>query len=244
MVPTLLLLFSCVDYDLHDPEDAGAGSSATPPGLQDSDVDERDPWLDTSDPGDSRDSGEPPDEDPPEDDDPPWDYTHPPKGEPPERTRGSCEDGTSASFSPGEIYVLSWSDTTASGTLHAPEEGWYHVFNQNVAESGATQRNESAYFRVTNSTHPSGKPRWSNCGDDWVLPDQDNNGTTALYYYIGTFWLDAGDNALAMHHYCPEYRTGTCTWMHDGQDSDKTCDSGNVNSVHFVGSGLCVTDAM
>ena len=242
MFPILFSLLACVDYDLRDPEDASAGSSAHPPGWTDtSEPGERVPDLDSSDSGDSA-APDSPEEDPPEEEEPPWEYTHPPTGSPPDKTRSSCE-GVSASFSPGEIYVLSWSNTSASGTLTAPQQGWYHVFNQNVAESGASQRNESAYFRVTNATHPSGEPRWGNCGDDWVLPDKDNNGSTALFYYIGTFWLDSGDNALTMHHYCPDYRSGSCTWMHDGQDSEATCESDNPNSVHFNGDGLCVAVA-
>jgi len=243
MVPTLLLLFACVDYDIYDPEESSEGSTVHPPGQRDS-AGPGEPELphDTEDTGPEDVPDDPPDtgEDEP---DLPWDYLHPPKGQPPNKTRQACGDGVTASFSPDEIYVLSWDPITATGALSAPEQGWYHVFNQYVAESGATQRNESAFFRVTNATHPTGEPRWGNCGDDWVLPDQDNNGTNALYYYIGTFWLDAGDNALTMHHYCPEYRSGTCTWMHDAKDSSTTCDSDNANSVHFNGSGLCVTPA-
>lgn len=243
MLPTLFLLLACVDYDLGEPEDASAGTTVTPPNhLDTSTPGHDDPPAHTGDTGQPVDS-DPPEDDPPEDDGPPWDYLNPPTGQPPGKTRSSCADGTAASFSPGEIYVLSWSSTTASGVLHAPEMGWYHVFNQHVAESGASQRNESAFFRVPNATHPSGKPRWSNCGDDWVLPDHDNGGATALYHYVGTFWLDAGENRLEMHHFCPDIRAGACAWMHDKVDSDKTCDSDNPNSVHFNGDGLCVTTA-
>ena len=174
----------------------------------------------------------------------PGDPSEPPDDEPPTLIDDDCPNGVEASFDSDEIYVLSWDPTEATGTLTAPAAHWYHVYSTSIVESGASQHNESAYFRVTNATVPHGQPALSNCRSDWIVQDGDNNGfPSSTLIYIGTFWLDRGDNTLTMYHYCPRYRVGECTSFHDPSDSDTTCDSGDANSVHFSGYGLCVKRA-
>jgi len=222
---TLGLTLACSEYnnftlnDVREPYDDGA------PGTHD---DTADGWDDGEEDGD---------DDP---DDPPDDYEDPPDGDPPDRF-GDCDEGIS-SISDDAIYVLSWSDTEMEGTVTAPLKGWYHLYSDSIAESGASQRNESAFFRVYNSTNSYGTPRWANCGYEWIVQDADNDGfPSGSRIYIGTFWLDEGDNQLVMHHYCPLYRSGNCPTFHI--EGDAQCDSSSVNSVHWYGDGVCLSTA-
>ena len=153
----------------------------------------------------------------------------------------SCEGGEVATLSPGEIYVLSWNPVEASGTLQVPQTGWYHLYDYAVAESGASQTNEAMYVRAPNSDHPAGRSMYTNCGQEWIVEDSDNSGAPPTSrQYLGTFWLMQGTNALEMHHYCPLYRSGTCTQYHNTSDAGSTCESNNVNSTHLTGLGLCL----
>ncbi len=149
-------------------------------------------------------------------------------------------DGATATLS-SELVVMSWDPTTESGTLDAPVSGQYHLYDYAIIESGASQTNESAYVRVTNSVNTDGAPLFTNCGDDWVVVDADNTSSlpTGSRQYVGTFSLVEGENDLTISHYCPLYRDGQCESFHDAT-SGGTCDSSNVNSVHFTGEGICL----
>jgi hypothetical protein len=162
---------------------------------------------------------------------------------PPEDSIEDCEPGTTASFDSGEIYILSW-EPLASGPLIAEEEGYYHLYDYSIAESEDSQRNESAFLRITNSTNPEGTPVFSNCEVDWVVMDNDNDQAPAsgTRIYMGTFWLDEGMNTLELHHLCTYIRDGFCTDMHDQEDPESTCESSNANSVHYLGEGLCLQE--
>ncbi len=169
----------------------------------------------------------------------PWE---PNAGElPPQFRDQACPGGTLATFDGGMIWVGSWSNTSDSGTLTAPAEGWFHAYSTLLAESGNSQWNESSVFRVKNTTWPAGTPYYRNCSDDWVVPDVDNYGApSGSRLYIGTFWMDSGANTLQMDHYCPMYRAGQCPGHHIPTDPSSTCDSGNINSVHYEGLALCL----
>lgn len=95
-------------------------------------------------------------------------------------------------------------DKVVQYKLKAPAvSGWYSVYKNDVAESGAKQRNESAYFRLYNDVNPTGFPLESNCGDEHVLQDYDNDGRIPERVHIGIFYLDAdSENLLEMRHYC------------------------------------------
>ncbi len=161
--------------------------------------------------------------------------------EPPFEVIDECPDGATASLTAG-VYVLSWDPSDASGSLEADAEGWYHLYDYALSESGTSQTNESGYLRVPNDGNPDGLPRWANCESEWVQVDQDNAGTptTGARSYLGTFWLEEGPNTFTFHHFCPLYRSGVCADLHETSDSESTCDSSNGNSVHFEGEGICI----
>ncbi|MEZ4322028.1 MAG: hypothetical protein R3F61_31440 [Myxococcota bacterium] len=154
----------------------------------------------------------------------------------------ACDGGIFVDFAPGEIYVLSWNDTEAFGEITVPTDGVYEIWNTSIAESGGSQRNESGFVLVPNALNPSGEPLFANCDGVRILDDADNDGPlpAGTTRYVGTFPLEAGVNLVEFHHYCPLYRTGACTQFHDSVDSSKTCDSDNVNSVHFMPEQLCL----
>ncbi len=174
-----------------------------------------------------------PDEDPPDD--------------PPDRIIEDCDGGSLATLPTGEMAVLSWDPTEAAGELVTSKAGWYHVYDFTIAESGSSQTNETARLRVKNSGNPEGLPAFGNCpgqdgGEDWWVVDADNDGDLpeGSRIYVGTFWLEAGTNQVEMSHFCPTWRGGECDSLHITQSSGSTCDSGGVNSVHFLGEGICL----
>jgi len=214
---SLLLLFACSDYSFSDPEDALKGSNVGGP----------------DDTGDGEDG----DGDPPR-------YDTPPTERPPTFLDGDCEEGTDevvVEFS--EIYVKSWDATLSEGTLYAYEAGWYHLYDLGMAESGASQTNETAMVRIKNSTNPDGLPAWANCDTDWFVIDADNYSPPSDRIYTGTYWLDEGVNQLELVHFCPVYRAGACGDLHITDWSDSTCETSNPNSVHLVGDAACVVPA-
>ena len=163
---------------------------------------------------------------------------------PPEELLTDCSDGVMATFS-SAIAVLASDPITASGELVADSDGWYHVYDYTIAESGDSQRNETAYFRITNGSTSDGLPYFANCGDEWLVLDADNEGElpAGSRIYIGTFYLEAGTNLLTMTHFCDLVRNGSCT-EYETTDSDQTCDvTSNPNSVHFEGEGICLVPA-
>ena len=179
------------------------------------------------DPGDTEDTG-------------PSDTGEPPSP-PPVLMQSDCPEDARSSISES-IAVLSWDTTSASTEITAGGPGWYHLYDYSIVESGASQTNESAYLRIRNAQRPTGEPLWGNCGSDWVVQDADNQGALAqgTRIYMGTFWLEAGANRLELVHYCPTFRDGSCQDLHITDDPSGTCDSGNVNSVHLEGQGICL----
>jgi hypothetical protein len=171
-------------------------------------------------------------------------FSQPPTGhgQPAPPVSGECVVWGDVTYQGSEELVVVMPDELEDqGILHAEAAGWYDLFNDYLAESGDNQTNESCYFRVVNDTNPAGHPVQSNCGKDWVIMDRDNDGTPTTSAFIGTFWLDKGDNTLQMHHYCPRFKAGECVDLHNDLPENKTCPSTNPNSVHFRGgTSLCV----
>jgi len=240
---TILPLFivgGCVDYEFHTPADLSAplmdtglrGSATTP---------SSDTGDDTGDTGDSGhthpDSGQ--GVDPPGNDGP--NFGSPPDGDVPDTyISDDCEGGADVAMSPDTLVVLGWDPITDTGTLTAPSGGFYDLYDTSIAESGASQWNESAYLRVSNTTNPAGLPNWGNCGSDWVVVDADNHGFPgSSLIYLGTFWLDPGVNTLTLLHYCERQRAGECGSLHITDDPGSTCDTSNANSVHVEAQGIC-----
>jgi len=173
--------------------------------------------------------------------DPPPD--HPPRL-PPEFLEDCTNPATSAAWGDGEIYVTANGLTTRSGTLMVSDPGLFHIYSAYSAESGASQQNESAYYRIENEDAPSGQPAFANCGVEWVVQDVDNTepwGEDELLY-IGTFQLTAGANLLKLNHYCVLYERGECEELHFDEVESSTCPSDNPNSAHFSGQ-LCLIAA-
>ena len=141
-----------------------------------------------------------------------------------------------------EIYVLAWGNTQATATLVTPVAGMYDVYDTEVAESGASQTNESGYIRIANDHNPSGEPLWGNCANDWIVPDVDNDGPPALpWVYLGTFDLNDGDNQVVLSHYCPIFRAGECSVFHIGDpDASSGCNDSGPNSIHLNAEGICL----
>lgn len=151
-----------------------------------------------------------------------------------------CDSDDIATFQGSEIYVFSWDPSTASGVIISDANGWFHVYDYSLAESGPSQTNEVSYFRIRNARRPNGEPYFNNCLSEWIVDDFDNIELQASRIYIGTFWLEAGENQLELNHYCPIQRSGYCSSFHDNNTSNSTCDSSGVNSVHFNGLGICL----
>lgn len=159
-------------------------------------------------------------------------------GNPPLLMQSEC-DGHDVLVLARTLGVTSWNDPSDSDTLIAPDAGWYWLYDLYLSESGASQWNETASLRIANGSNPSGRPLHTNCGDDWIVKDTDNNGTPALpRIYMGLFWLDAGANTVTLEHACPKIRAGSCTSYHD-LGASSTCQSSNPNSAHLDGQAIC-----
>jgi hypothetical protein len=167
-------------------------------------------------------------------DDPPTDAPPDPIPDP-----TACAATPPVTITGGTTYVLSTGRTTDTRTIRATVAGWYHLYDAYVAESGTSQWNESAYLRVTNARNPSGLPASGNCNGDFVVVDNDNSGTRPSMVFMGTFWLEAGNNTLTFAHYCPRQRAGHCPEHHNPTPTWSTCSSGQGNSAHLDLRAFC-----
>jgi len=141
-------------------------------------------------------------------------------------------------------------------TVEVDITGSYAFYDDHIAESGATQLDETGFLTVTNSCNPAGLPESSNVGDYYVVQDVDNTvscssdaecaagqacraGNSGLWcvpehpVYMGTFLLVAGEaNELCVNHWCPLWR--------DGREGDGFVTGGcegSVNSIHVALDG-------
>ncbi len=168
-------------------------------------------------------------------DDPPTDTPPDPIPDP-----ADCTAGATVTVA-GAVWTGSYS-SPRSTVIRASASGWYHLYDAYVAESGASQRNESGYLNVSNPFNPSGKPAAGNCNGEYIVVDNDNSGPPPSQVFIGTFYLQAGDNTLTLHHYCPLQRAGQCGAFHVTSASSSTCGSGNVNSIHLDLRAFCAVN--
>lgn len=157
---------------------------------------------------------------------------------------GACDLEIPFTRPGGELLVGMQHDLHRSVNAHIadpPPSGWYRLYKAGLSESGNSQRNESAVFRLTNPTNPSGLPLASeaNCGDEYVMRDYDNShrGHFKLKerIYLGTFYFDEeGPNTLEMRHYCAF--VDECPQFHD---TSQPCGS-MAHSIHLKqGWALC-----
>jgi len=161
---------------------------------------------------------------------------------PPPYEEDDCEGDEALDWSPAELVVAAWNPSVATGTVWVSATGWYAIYDKALAESGPSQTNESGYLRVSNGGNPEGRPLFGNCEGWWVVVDDDNDGSGPVDpVYLGTFWLEAGDNDVALHHYCTLYRAGYCESFHNDSPEKGTCESNNWNSIHLIGEGVCLS---
>lgn len=168
-------------------------------------------------------------------DDPPTDDPPDPEPEP-----DDCAASGTVTVT-GTLWTGSYSGPRST-VVRASAAGWYHLYDAYVAESGASQLNESAYIHVSNSVNPSGRPATGNCEGEYIVVDNDNSGPRPSQVFIGTFYLTAGDNTLTLNHYCPLQRAGRCGAFHNASASWSTCGSGNINSVHLDLRAFCAVN--
>ncbi len=156
-----------------------------------------------------------------------------------------CENGTAATWSPGEVVALSYDVGPSLGVLNSPLAGTFHIYDIVPAESGGGQRNESMYLRITHASESVGMPLTGNCLGDFIVVDPDNQASlpTDTTQYLGTFRLEAGDNDVEVWHACPRIRDGECAEQHIEDEPAGTCDSNNINSVHMTGQAICLVPA-
>ena len=168
-------------------------------------------------------------------DDPPTDDPPDPIPDPED-----CAAGATVTVA-GTVWTGSYTGARRT-VVRASASGWYHLYDAYVAESGASQRNESGYLNITNPSNPSGKPAEGNCNGEYIVVDNDNSGAPPSQVFIGTFYLEAGDNTLTLKHYCPLQRAGQCGEFHNTSASGSTCGSGNVNSIHLDLRAFCAVN--
>jgi len=209
------------DDDTGD-DDTGPGDDDTGPG-----DDDTGPGDDDTGPGD--DDGD--DDDGDDDDD--------------DEVDEDCPNGVSATVtdSDGDGWVvITTSDPEDWAIINVPVDGVYELYDSQLAESGASQMNETGYITITNSVNPVGFPVNANCGGLYIVADADNNGTPTQPIFLGTFSLMAGeDNHLVLHHYCDLYQAGQCPQFHNGDpNSGSGCNTNNANSIHMEIDGLCI----
>lgn len=168
---------------------------------------------------------------------------------PPPKTIDDCPDGAffvTDFYGPSgeeEIYVLGNGNapTEATATLVSPVAGLFDLYDISVAESGDSQTNETGFVRIRNNVNPEGIPAMSNCGLEWLQVDPDNEGTPPGLFYMGSFDLVQGNNEVTLYNYCGLFRQGLCEDFHIGDPNDGGgCNTGNYNSIHLAGEGICL----
>jgi len=188
---------------------------------------------------DDDDSGGPWDDPPGDDDDVGIDEPEPWMDEcPPEAKHPTDFVGGNGS----EAYVKSWERTSDWGTFGVDVTAYYAVYNTHVYESGASQPNETAYFRFPGELAADGASQVRNCGDEWIVQDSDNGGAPpGAWIFVGVFLLEEGRNTVEMEHFCPLYRAGACGDFHIGAaEAEGGCMDDNPNSTHFKAEGICL----
>jgi len=236
----LLALSACSDQSFANLKSTEPGGADTSDGGEEADADtdtdtDSDTDADTDTDTDTDVDTAVPDE--PSIDDPPDDG-------PPESYIDDCPDEVSVTLDPVEIYVLSHTTTTATAVLTTSSKGWFHVYDTAIAESGSAQQNETGFVRISNASNPGGLPLYPNCASDYIVQDSDNSGPApGPMEYLGTFWLDEGENTLTLQHVCNLVNAGACSeYMNDvpGQ----MCGDTGSNSVHVMVEGLCLVTSM
>ena len=157
----------------------------------------------------------------------------------------------------GQLIALN--DTQATcGTLTVDKSGYYRIFDIELSESCAKQKDETGYLTITNSCNSAGWAAEANAGQRFLILDSDNtndctkdadcqgglvcrdgnNGGRCCVSpkptFMGTFLLVAGEkNTICLHHWCPEWKAEK---QKSGADLGFVTASGKcegINSIHF-----------
>jgi hypothetical protein len=142
------------------------------------------------------------------------------------------------------------------GTLRVDKTGYYRIFDLELSESCAKQKDETGWVTIANSCNPDGWAIEANADKRFLIVDADNtndcskdsecaggltcrdgtNGGRCCVSpkptFMGTFLLVAGeDNEVCLHHWCPIWSAEKAK---SGQDLGfVTADCKGINSIHF-----------
>ncbi|MEM1031088.1 MAG: MopE-related protein [Myxococcota bacterium] len=163
----------------------------------------------------------------------------------------------------GQIFVLgNQNGAQDCGTVLVKETGYYAIFDSELSESCADQKDETGYLTVANSCNGDGWAVERNVGERYLVLDADNEGAgctddgqctagkvcregnshgnccvPAEPVYMGTFLLVAGEeNVICINHWCPEWEAA----QQNGDDlgfvhdpNDKSANCTSADSIHF-----------
>jgi hypothetical protein len=149
------------------------------------------------------------------------------------------------------------------------QTGYYRLYDKYIAESCATQLDETGYLTVKNTCNGAGWATEANAGDRYLVLDSDNTNPCTgdgqcgagmrcrlddqhsccvplKPVYLGTFYLVAGEpNLVCINHWCPEWKAGKQQMGKDFGFVKGGCVG--ANSVHFILGGevvACKDDTM
>ncbi len=162
----------------------------------------------------------------------------------------------------GQLWVLGSDSNADCGIVKVKETGYYAIFDSELSESCADQKDETGYLTVHNGCNPSGWAVERNVGDRYLVKDLDNEGGGCTTdpecgpgkvcregtnhgnccvpdepVYMGTYLLAADeDNVICLHHWCPEWKAELAKGNDLGWVHDPTNPGNNcksADSIHF-----------
>ncbi len=154
----------------------------------------------------------------------------------------------------GQIVALN-GGASGCGTLLVDRTGYYRIFDSELSESCADQKDETGYVTITNSCNGPGWATERNAEDRFLIFDSDNGASCtndsacdpeevcreanthgrccvpAAPVFMGTFLLVADEpNRICINHWCPEWQAEIAA----GRDFGFVVDGcRGVNSIHF-----------
>ena len=129
------------------------------------------------------------------------------------------------------LEVEAWERPEDATILTVTTGGWYWLFDGSERPASVLAVSDTHWIRVSNPTNPEGVSAQQNCGADWLVSASEER-------YLGLFWLDAGRNAVTLHHACPLIRLGVCT-DHDRGRPGMSCTSHRAHAVSLGAESLC-----
>jgi MYXO-CTERM domain-containing protein len=162
----------------------------------------------------------------------------------------------------GQVFVVRTGATRDCGTVLVKETGYYAIFDAELSESCADQKDETGYLKIHNSCNGDGWAVERNSGERYVVEDADNDGAGCTDdsqcapdhncraanthgrccvpndpVYMGTFLLVKGEeNVICIQHWCPEWEAEQANGNDLGFVHDPNVPSNNcvsADSIHF-----------